>query len=250
MKGTAGVLVAALLGAAAHWMSAEPAPSAPDLVDSFSAAVEGVRDYQCRLYEWCSKGRTLERRVINFYFARPRLIRMDVLRGNKALDSGSVGVYSGSGKVAGRKGGIASGIVVKVDRKSPLATTVRGQSMDESDLLGILELMKRHLASSVISVEATTGTYRVGMIPRDPAAFGGVTRDLLVFDAATLMPIYSESYEGPTQVQQARWTDYILNAGIPASFFDTRIKGAELANAGIPSIDRLPIDEGKVDERL
>jgi outer membrane lipoprotein-sorting protein len=227
-----------------------PPPSAQSVIDRFASAAAAIDDYQCRLYEWCVKGRNREERVINFYYLRPDSIRMDIVKGNKALDAGSVGVYKGGATVAGRKGGIAAGIVLNVGKRSPLATTVRGQTFDESDLRGILGKMRFHLAESSIAVEEATSSYRLTMVPRDPRRNGGATKEVMVFDASTLLPIYSESYEGETQVQQARWTDYILNAGLPASFFEIRTDGSALGKAGIRSIDGLPIDERRLRERL
>lgn len=235
---------------AAGATAALPALDAGVVVERFAAACAAIDDYQCRLYEFCQKGGRRERRVIDLYFLRPRLIRMDIVRGNKAFDAGSVGVYRGGSTVAGRKGGIAAGIVLNVDKRSPLATTVRGQTFEESDLEGILAKMRYHLANSSITVETTASAYRLDMAGRDPDRNGGVTRDIMVFDAATFLPIYSESYEGATKVQQARWIGYILNTGIPASFFEIRAEGSALKKAGIRSIDGLPVDERLFDEML
>ena len=57
------------------------------------------------MHEFSIGGGRREERIINYYFKKPMMIRIDILDGNKALDKGSVGVYTGGEKVTGHRGG-------------------------------------------------------------------------------------------------------------------------------------------------
>ena len=161
-------------------------PTPQSLVAAFQAMYESLSDYQCRMHEECRQGSRREERTINFYFKKPRFIRMDILEGNRFGDTGSVGVYRNDGKVRGRKGGVLSFIAITVDKRDPQATTIRGLAFDESDLQATLEKMRFHLAESACTLSMDGGMYELAFEPRDPSLNGGVTKDVIRLDAVTL----------------------------------------------------------------
>ncbi len=177
---------------------------------------------------------------MNFYFKRPRLIRMDILKGNRFADTGSVGVYRNDGKVSGRKGGLLSFLAVTVDKHDPQATTIRGVALDQSDLQATLERMQLHLAESVCTLSAPAGVYEMVFEPRDPSRNAGVTREVIRLDAATLLPVSADSFEGERLVQHAEWSSYIIDAGLPDRLFDSFWDPAQLEGLGIRSVHALP----------
>ena len=145
---------------------------------------------------------------------------MDILEGNRAFDSGSVGVYTGGEYVSGRKGGILSCVPVRVGKKNSMATTIRGLTFDESDMQATLEKLQFHLKKSLITVKAVSpDTYQLTCIPRDSLETAGISKDIIWIEAKTLLPLAADSYEGERLVQQAEWGNYILNAGLPDELF-------------------------------
>lgn len=220
-----------------------PPRTAREAVDRFAEVCGTIRDYQVRLYEWCRSGSRYERRIIDFYFKRPRMIRMDIITGNRPLDAGSVGVYTGGDRVDGRKGGILSAIVLSVNKHDGLATTIRGVTFDQSDLEGILERLQNGFTIGAVTLEHRDGWHWVHILPRDPAGYGGVSRETVAFDPATFLPVYSESFMGAVQVEYARWTGYIINAGLPDALFQIRTDSSILTAAGVPTIHGTPTDD-------
>ena len=201
-----------------------------------------VSDYQCRMYENCRQRSSYEERTMNIYFKRPRSIRMDILKGNRFADTGSIGVYKNDGRVTGRKGGLLSFIAINVDKHDPQATTIRGLAFDQSDLQATLEKMQFHLAESACALAVGAGIYELVFEPRDPSRNGGVTKDIVRLDAATLLPASSDSFEGSQLVQHAQWSSYILNAGLPDQLFDVFWDPRQLAGMGIQSVHALPVE--------
>lgn len=242
MPGRLTLCTALALQLAALQPCGAQAPTPQSVVEAFRATYQCLSDYQCRTYEYCRQGNRYEERTMDVYFKKPRLIRMDVRKGNRFADTGSVGVYRGGDKVIGRKGGLLSFVVITVDKHDPQATTVRGLAFDESDLQATLEKMQFHLAESDCSLVAGAGLYELRFEARDPARNRGVTRDVIRLDIATLLPVSTDSYEGERHVQHAEWSAYILDAGLPDELFDVRWDAARLAGLGIRSVHELPLE--------
>lgn len=237
------LIAAALLTLCAALAPASPeSPTVRSVVEAFAAMYESLSDYQCRMEEECWQGNRHEERTINFYFKKPRLIRMDILKGNRFGDTGSVGVYRGDGKVRGRKGGLLGFLAITVDKHDPQATTVRGLAFDESDLQATLEKMRFHLAESACTLSTAGGIHELAFEPRDPSRNGGVTKDVIRLDAATLLPVSSDSWEGDRRVQHAEWSSYLIDAGLPDQLFDVFWDAGQLERMGIPSIHSLPVE--------
>jgi outer membrane lipoprotein-sorting protein len=217
------------------------APTPQFVVQAFRDVYASVSDYQCRMHESCRQGSAFEERTANIYFKRPRFIRMDIIIGNRPGDDGSSGVYRNDGRVTGRKGGLLSFLAVTVDKHDPQATSIRGVAIDQIDLQATLEKLIFHLAASACSLELRDGVYEMVFVPRDPTVNGGVTKDIIRLDAATLLPISADSYEGSERVQHAEWSGYILNAGLPDQLFDVKWNPRQLEASGIPSVQALPV---------
>ena len=216
--------------------------SARELVDRFRSVVNDINDYQVRLYEWCKSGPNYERRIIDLYFLQPRLIRMDILKGNRPFDDGSVGVYRGGSTVDGRKGGLLSGIAVTVPKKDGMATTARGLAFDESDLLSILGRLSINPEKLIVRFEERNLMYWLE-IRSQSSSDGAAIREILAFDRNSFLPVFNEVYEGQELVQYAHWTNYILNAGLPDGLFQIRAESSLLRARGLPTVNGLPIDE-------
>ncbi len=211
------------------------------VVDAFETMYASITDYQCRMWEYCYQGSRYEERNIDFYFKRPRLIRMDILKGNRTGDGGSVGVYKND-RVTGRKGGILGIIAITVNKHDSQATTIRGVTFDQSDMQATLEKMRFHLARSACTLTVSEDVYVLVFEPYDPAASGGVTRDVIRLDVKTLLPVSSDSFEGTKKVQHAGWAHYILNAGLPDELFDVHWDAGRLSKMGIPTIHGVSLE--------
>jgi hypothetical protein len=224
---------------ASAFLGAQQKP-AREVIDLFRENLTTITDYQCRMYEWSILGRKQEIRYINFYFRSPRLIRMDIIRGNRSGDTGSIGVLREDGKVRGRKGGILSPFAVTVNKNSSLATTIRGVTFDESDALAAYDRMKYLLENSryEMSEDSTGWLFEFTLnIPEN-----NITREVLFLSSQNLMPVFTKSYEGNTLVQFVQWRSYLINSGLPVEFFDVRYKAEKLDDLFIPNNLHLPLD--------
>jgi outer membrane lipoprotein-sorting protein len=211
-------------------------------IDEVIAAIlqnyESVVDYQCRLNVRSYLGIKREERIINFYFKKPKLIRMDILKGTRPGDSGSIGVYKGGDKVTGRQGGLLSGIVIKVSKENPLVTTIRGVGLHESDLETVFAQLAFYEAKGRIDFRDAGSSYVFTCTALNPAENEGISKDLVWIDSRNLLITKNERYEGDRLVQAASWGEYIVNAGLPEELFDVKFDVGALGVRGIPILSQ------------
>lgn len=207
-----------------------------EVYDSMRSRYEEIRDYQCRILEWCTDGSRVEERIINFYFKKPKLIRMDILQGSRPFDSGSVAVYLGSGKVSGHRGGLLKGIVLNVQKTSALATTIRGVAIDESDMETVLMEIPFYFQNGRILMTERDTVYEFECVPFDVSKNDGISKDVLRVDKKSLFVVYNERFSGASSVQRVEWSDYIIDAGLPDELFDIDFDVSELEKRGIPLV--------------
>jgi outer membrane lipoprotein-sorting protein len=197
-----------------------------------------IDDYQCRMREFSIGNGRREERIINYFFKKPKLIRMDILDGNRTFDRGSVGVYTGGDKVSGHRGGIMKDITLSISKNSALATSVRGETIDQSDMLTVIERFAYHVKNSTITVREKPSHIEFVFVPAEPSLNDGISRDIIWIDREILLVIRNERYEGNKLVQQVIWSEYILNAGLPLELFDPGFDIDALRGTDIPLLSR------------
>ena len=203
-------------------------------LDLIKARYGMIEDYQCRMEEFSIKDGRREERIMNYYFKKPKLIRIDILQGNRAFDRGSVGVYRGGDKVSGHRGGIMKDITLNISKDSPLATSIRGESIDRSDMATVIERFEYHVENSTARMSKKASHLEFEFVPVDPSLIDGITKDIIWIDRELMLITRSERYEGNKLVQQVFWSAYILNAGLPVELFDPGFDVHTLRGTGIP----------------
>ena len=222
--------------------------SVDQLIEDLQQASANIHDYQCRIAEWSLSGSREESRIVNFYFRQPRHMRMDIILGNRFGDIGSRSVYRLDGTVIGKMGIALMRMPMIVPQDHWAATTVRGKSFEDTDILGILGALVRHRPYSDMRAYETQGKVFVVVDFGDPELSGGLTSETVSFDAATMLPLQNDGYEGGTHVQHIVFSKYIVNAGLPSEVFDVRNTSADIAALDIPTIAAVPIGEDDIAE--
>jgi len=198
---------------------------------------ERLEDYQCRMHEFSIGGGRREERIINYYFKKPLLIRIDILDGNKPLDKGSVGVYTGGKKVTGHRGGFMRRIVLSVRKDSSLAMSVRGETIERSNVLAVIERMERLVENGDVTIVERADHIEFTLVPFEPSTNEGISRDVVWIERDTMLISRIERYEEEVLVQQAIRKNYIINAGLPRELFDARFETEQLRDSGIPLLE-------------
>jgi outer membrane lipoprotein-sorting protein len=204
------------------------------VIERLKQRYESIQDYQCRIEESSTLGSRREERIINLYFKRPRMIRMDILKGNRPFDRGSVGIYIGDNRVVGHRGGVLKNITLRLRTDHGLATTIRGVRIDQSDLLAVLQRLIFLNENGIVTIFNEPPNIKFRCVPFDPASNEGIETDIAWVDRETLLLVRTERYENGKLVQEVNWKNYIVNTGLPDKLFDAHFEVTRLQEENIP----------------
>ncbi len=208
------------------------------IIERLKQRYESIQDYQCRIEESSTLGSRREERIINLYFKRPRMIRLDILKGNRPFDRGSVGIYRGDGRVVGHRGGVLKNITLNLRTDHVLATTIRGVRIDQSDLLAVLQRLIFLNEIGTVTIFDEPPYIKFRCVPFDPALNEGIETDIAWVDRETLLLVRTERYEKGKLVQEVNWKNYIVNTGLPDKLFDPHFELTQLIEENIPLISQ------------
>ena len=123
--------------------------------DDFLVKLEKVSalsgDYQCRISQWSADEAGSESKIMNFYFAEPRSIRVDVIEGTRG--AGTTGVLRDDGKVEAAPDLPLIRVKFIFDLDHPMVTTNRGRTFDDASLLGIVESLQSAQKTCTLTAE-------------------------------------------------------------------------------------------------
>lgn len=105
-------------------------------VAKIESKAHSLSAYKCLLSTVCVLGKIVEKRAYNYYFLKPKLIRMEIVQGN---NKGTALVYKESVVYAKRFPLFFALRFKPYDRQ---VTTIRGGQVDQTDLGFILSILK------------------------------------------------------------------------------------------------------------
>ena len=132
------------------------------------------------------------------------------------------------------------GMVLAVKKDSPFALSVRGESIEQSNVLAVIERMERLVNLGAVDMELKENHVEFVFVLFDITANGGVSRDVMWIERDTMLITRIERYEDEKLVQQAIREDYIINAGLPEELFDAGFDTEQLKDSGIPHLSNDP----------
>jgi hypothetical protein len=164
---------------------------------------------------------------------------MDIIKGNKIGDAGSIGVLDASGNVKGRRGGLFSPLIMTVKKNNPLATTIRGVPFDGGDAIAAYNRLI--YLSEKYDIKMTEDSRGWLFESTSLKEVDGITREIMYLAKDNLMPVYTKSYEKEKLVQFVEWSSYIINARLPLDLFDVSFRAEKLNDLSIPNNTNLPL---------
>lgn len=210
---TALVLIGATSSLATDTAAATPQPTPstalPPALEAFARAWNGVTAYRAKVSVFAMKGTDAQNIVFTYAFRKPSSFTVHVVDGPNA---GVTLTWDGGPTVlASRGGGFFAALFKRtLPLHDPLVTTIRGSSIDQLSYGAILahaEQTPGTLAQSPGEPIAGTPTQAVSLVPSDPAADAGLSREVIEFSPATQLPIRVKGYEGTTLVRKIDFSD-------------------------------------------
>jgi len=183
-------------------LSASSEPAAQRL-DAFARAWAAVTAYNANVTVFEQKDTTVQNVVFNYSFRKPSSVTVHVASGPNA---GVTLVWDGGATVVGRRGsGLAALFKRTLSLHDPLATTIRGSSIDQLSFGAILA----HAQAEAGSLSEAPGdvidgvvTDAVRVIPSDPATNAGLTREVVELSPITHLPMRVLGFDGETLVRK------------------------------------------------
>ena len=165
-------------------------------LDQFAKAWSGLNGYTAtiRLYE--VKGGNTEHAVFNYTYRKPQSVTMKVVSGPNA---GATVTWSGGTTVSASKSG-AFGITLSknVSLNDPLVTSLRGYSVSDLSLPGILAHAQQTAGSSYSGTVTLDGSAvtAVTLNVANPSQDNGMTREVLYLSQSTQLPVRIDGFVG------------------------------------------------------
>jgi outer membrane lipoprotein-sorting protein len=191
-----GLLIAAVGTASSAATSSTPALTA------FAKAWATVTAYNTTITVFEQKGVAVQNVIFKYTFRKPTTVTTDVVGGP---NNGVSILWTGGTTVSAHRSGLASAFHETLSLHDPKVTTIRGSSIDE---LGFGQILA-HARGTAGKLSQGPGpmingvaTDAVTLIPTNPAADAGYTREIIEISRLTHFPLRVVGYQGPTLVRE------------------------------------------------
>jgi outer membrane lipoprotein-sorting protein len=215
--------LALTLASAAFFALAAPhavraAQTAP-AIDAFNASFAQVTSYTFKLHSHETKGTNVQDRVYEYSFLKPHFAKTLIESGD---GKGGGAVWAGGDQVSGHRGGILSGIHLKLSVNDPQATSLRGYTIPDGlpqNIIATYANVKGELTQAPGGKIGGVETDLLDLKVADPASNGGVSEQKIWLSQATHWPLRQILYAGTTVALDQSFTDYNLNANLTQNDF-------------------------------
>jgi outer membrane lipoprotein-sorting protein len=214
---------------AAFLLAAIPAGAAsgPAELYALEASWAKVNDYQTTIVANEYVGATTQERKFHFSFLRPEHVKAEIMDGPMR---GMIAIWNGGDKVVVFHRGIISGVRVPFGLHDRMVTSPRGNTVASADFEAELDcfaahpdLVRVHDGPQLdgddtieLVMESVTPLECTGYSEHDYAT---ITRDVLIVNAQTSLPMRRMRYEGDTLVEQWEIRNLRVNTGLTLTDF-------------------------------
>ncbi|HTW86223.1 MAG TPA: hypothetical protein VMD91_19280 [Candidatus Sulfotelmatobacter sp.] len=187
------------------------ATDTPPAWQAFSQAWAQSGAFSARITAYERRGTRAETIVVDYNYQSPAHATVRVVQGP---NRGAILVWDGGATLqAHLGGGLLYGLSKSIPLHDPSVESPRGSSLDELSYASILRHGDTTPGTSSEQAGETIGgvsTDAVSLTPADPAADGGLTREVVEIATTTHLPLRIRGYEGTTLVRQIDFANVAL----------------------------------------
>jgi hypothetical protein len=188
-----------------------PAPDPPPAWLAFGRTWAALNGYGARVAAFERNGAQAQTLIVDYTFRKPTSVTAHIIQGP---NPGAIVVWNGGPTMqAHLGGGLLYGLSRTLSLHDPSAESPRGSSLDELSYAYVL----RHGSTTAGIVTQTLGetiggvaTDAVTLVPADPAADGGLTREVVEIATTTHLPMRILGYTGTTLVRDIEYAKLAL----------------------------------------
>jgi outer membrane lipoprotein-sorting protein len=205
------------------------------LFERMKRGFDQLEDYQCIYESYASNRKGLHKNTFQYYFKKPKLIRMEVKEGAHA---GTILIYNpilAPGKVRVKMRNRLRGVVQKlfygefIDLDDERVKGLRGYGIDESDWGWFIDKHLRIAESNGKTFEVEfggigetngRGTLSYILTSRNPAETLSIKKEKLWIDKETHLPIQYRLYDSSGRLMQScSYEQIIINSNLKDALF-------------------------------
>lgn len=194
-------------------------------IDKMLKSAESFNDYSFKYKMTVYHGAKTVTEGGNFWFKKPRLMRLKVTAGSRA---GSVAVLEKNGKVKARMGGVLKLFIVNLPLNSNLLKSPNGYPFADSDYVSLAKETKKFLAAGCtslvsenpLSVDSQSRKVYVLEISKNGVAAEPYKRAYI--DSHLIVPVEWFDYEDGRLLAHTVWHDFKPNQGLSDELFTIR----------------------------
>jgi hypothetical protein len=187
---------------------AQESPKAAASADSsevlapFTAAWSALASYSTTITIYERKGTKEENHVLAYHFEKPADVSVHVVSGSS--NAGTTVTWAGGPTVSARGAGLASMFRKTLSLHDPQVMSIRGESLDELSFGSILAHARQQDGKITQTTALVDGVQadEISMVPSQPLADGGLTREVVDLSPVTHLPVCVLGYEGAVLVRK------------------------------------------------
>ncbi|MDB5043778.1 MAG: hypothetical protein JWN27_4504 [Candidatus Eremiobacteraeota bacterium] len=190
-----------------------PSGAATQRLDAFARAWAAVTAYNATVTVFEQKDTQVQNVVFNYAFRKPANVTVHVDSGSNA--GVTLAWDGGTSVVAHRGSGLAALFKRTLSLHDPLATTIRGSSIDQLSFGAILAHAQAEAGTlSEVPGEVIAGvpTDAVRLSSSTPAANAALTREVVELSTITHLPVRVLGYDGETLVRRIDFSNVTLSS--------------------------------------
>ncbi|MDP3790033.1 MAG: hypothetical protein Q8R48_06505 [Candidatus Omnitrophota bacterium] len=186
-------------------------------LNNLEESISKMDAYKCRMVSENWKGKKHESKIMEFYFKKPNLMRMDVLEGDKA---GSVVLLNKEGKIRGKN---SMGMRKTLKPTDNRLKNIRGATFMQSSLWDMMDRLRDHILERGCKATLTEEenmlrpSYRLRVEHKD--ADDPVMLEEVWYDKSNYFIMKKIKHEGNTKVTDIVWEDCQINIPLDDGLF-------------------------------
>lgn len=186
------------------------------LIDGLRTMAAGLNTFSGVVSFWETDGKDTQTSTAEVYTARPGKIRANITEASQALKRGVKLVYLGDKKVTAKIGFVKKSF----DYADPQVTSMHNWRIDQTDLGALIGGLTDPAGTATDLGPATVnGVAGEAVEVTSPTLLPGVTREVVVLNPATFVPLRLEAYVADKLVYRLEIAKAALNPNLPADIF-------------------------------
>jgi outer membrane lipoprotein-sorting protein len=200
----------------ASQLRAHSRDAAGDLIAGLRNTAAGLNTFTGTVSFWETKGGDVQTSTADVFTAKPSKLRANITDSSSATKRGVNLVYLGDKKVTAKLGWFSK----TMDYTDPQVLSMHGWRIDQTDLSALMNgLTDANGQDTLVGPVTVHGVAGQAVSVTSPTLLPGVTKEVVVLDPTTFVPLQLEAYINADVIYRVEITKAKVNPKLPADIF-------------------------------